>query len=196
MNIMLKTTVAAMIGAVAGLSALTVPAKAQEPILGQLQQFGTYWCPEGWMRANGQLLAIAGNEALYSLLGTTYGGNGTVTFALPDLRERAPVSQNGQLPIGAMTGHSQTTLISVNLPSHTHQMRADASAPATSEPNGSMLGTFTVPVYAPSTAPLGMIMHPLMVQPTGGNQSVSTQSPILATNWCIAMEGIYPQRPD
>lgn len=196
MKAMFKTTAAAALGIAVGLSALASPARAQEPILGQLQQFGTYWCPEGWMRAAGQLLPVAGNEALYSLLGTTYGGNGTVTFAVPDLRERAPIGYTTQLPLGVMTGHSQTTLISTNLPSHTHQMRADSSTPVAGSPNGAMLGTFAVPVYAPPNAPLATIMHPMMVQPTGANQPVTTQSPILATNWCIALEGIYPQRPN
>jgi len=170
-------------------------AAAQDPFVGELQQFGTNWCPVGWHRADGSLLPVAQYSTLYSLLGTTYGGNGTVTFALPDLRTRMPIGYNSQLPLGAMVGTSSTTLLSFNLPQHTHNLQGDESGPVTNQPNGTMLGTFPAssPIYSNGNGAISM--DPQVVEFVGGNQPVSIQSPILATNWCIAMEGIYPQRP-
>lgn len=187
---------AALVAGVALASAFASPAAAQDPFLGELQQFGMDWCPKGWHRADGTLLAINQNGALYSLLGTTYGGNGTQTFALPDLRTRMPIGYTPQLPLGAITGVSSTTLLSPNLPAHNHNLQGDETGPATNQPNGAMLGTFpsSTPIYSSGNGAIPLNYH--VVQIAGGNQPVQIQSPILATNWCIALVGIYPQRPD
>ncbi|MBL0948782.1 tail fiber protein [Brevundimonas sp.] len=186
-------------GLLAGLAmgaTLATPATAQDPFTGQLQQFGMNWCPEGWHRADGSLLSIAQYPAVYSLLGTRYGGDGSQTFGLPDLRTRMPVGYNAQLPISVMTGTTTTTLLLSNLPTHTHDLQGDETGPVTNQPNGTMLGTFPTasPIYSSGNGTVPMNVH--IVQITGGNQPVTIQSPILATNWCIALEGIYPPRPD
>lgn len=186
---------AAMIAGAALAGTLATPALAQDQFVGQLQQFGMNWCPVDWHRADGTLLAISQYSTLYSLIGTTYGGNGSVTFALPDLRTRAPIGYNSQLPLGAMTGTSSTTLLQFNLPAHSHSLQGDETGPVTNQPNGSMLGTFPpgTPIYSSGNGAIPLNYQ--VVQVAGGNQPVQTQSPILATNWCIALYGIYPSRP-
>jgi len=172
-------------------------ARAQDFYVGQLQQFGYNWCPEGWHRADGSLLAISANEVLYAVIGTTFGGDGVNTFAVPDLRDRAPVSQSGTLPLGAMVGSSSVTMIQTQLPPHTHGFNADPTPPAGNSPANSMLGVFPVgqPIYAPPAATPNTPMNPRMVQPAGQSQPVSIQMPVLATNWCVALYGVFPQRP-
>ena len=100
---------AALTAGVALAGSLASPAAAQDPFIGELQQFATNWCPRDWHRADGTLLPISQFSTLYSLIGTTYGGNGIQTFALPDLRARAPIGYSSQMPLGAMTGVSSTT---------------------------------------------------------------------------------------
>lgn len=191
----LKSLAAA--ASVAGLLATATPAAAQvEQYVGSLFQFGMNWCPNGWLPANGQVLPISQYDVLFSLFGTTYGGDGQVTFALPDLRERMPVSYNNNLPIGAMTGSSSETVILPEMPTHSHVFNADDTGPVGSSPNGAMLGMFpSQPVYAASAAPVTTMMNPRMLQPAGGSQAVNIQSPVLAVSWCVAYEGIYPQHP-
>lgn len=186
---------AALVAGVTLAGGLASPAVAQDNFVGQVQQFATSWCPDGWHRADGSLLAIAQYDVLFSLIGTTYGGNGTVTFALPDLRTRMPVGYSSQWPLGAMAGMSSTTLLSINLPSHAHGLQADDTGPVSNSPAGAMLGTFPAssPIYSSGAGVSPMNIA--VVQPAGGSQPVATQSPVLATNWCIALEGIYPQRP-
>ncbi|MFY8141466.1 MAG: phage tail protein, partial [Caulobacter sp.] len=113
----LKSLAAA--ASVAGLLATATPAAAQvDQYIGSLFQFGMSWCPDGWLAANGQLVSISQYNALYSLYGTTYGGDGQVTFGLPDLRERMPVSNSANLPSGAAVGSSTRTMRSTELPMH------------------------------------------------------------------------------
>lgn len=173
------------------------PALAQaEPILGQVSLFATDWCPKGWVQANGQILPIAQYTALFSLYGVTYGGNGVTNFALPNLNDRAPVSWSSNLPIGAAIGSSTTTLMISQLPQHTHIVLATSAAPSTNNPAGGSLATFAsgTPIYAASTATPDVVMNPGVVGPTGGNTPISTQSPSLAMNYCVAMQGIFPSR--
>lgn len=186
---------AALVAGAALAGSLASPAAAQDQFIGQLQQFGMNWCPQDWHRADGALLPVSEYSALFSLIGTTYGGNGTQTFALPDLRTRAPIGYSPQVPLGAMTGTSSTTLTSINLPAHSHNLQGDETGPVTNQPNGSMLGTFPAgtPIYSSGNGALPL--NPQVVQITGGNQPVQTQSPVLATNWCIALYGIYPSQP-
>lgn len=187
---------AALIAGLALAGGIASPAAAQDQFVGQLQQFGMNWCPQDWHRADGTLLAVNEYGALYSLIGTTYGGNGTQTFALPDLRTRMPIGYTSQLPLGAITGVTSITLLSPNLPAHNHNLQGDETGPVTNQPNGAMLGTFpqSTPIYSSGSGAIPLNYH--VVQIAGGNQPVQIQSPILATNWCIAIYGIYPQRPD
>jgi len=190
-----------LIAAVVSVAALGVHSEARAQTsdfyVGQLQQFGADWCPKDWAPANGQLISIAQNSTLFSLLGVTYGGDGRVTFALPDLRGRAPVHQSDSLPIGAPVGQSSTTLTLAELPTHGHGFFADPTGPVSNSPADSMMGAFppSLAIYGPSSETPNTPMNPGMAAPAGGSQPVSTQSPILATTWCIAMTGVYPSRP-
>jgi microcystin-dependent protein len=193
--------------ALLGTSALTVatPASAQiEPYLGQMMQVGFNFCPRGWTSASGQILAISTNTALFSILGTTYGGNGQTTFALPDLRGRVAINQGsgpGLSPyvLGQVGGSETVTLTSTNLPKHDHRagiQTANAAANSTTA-NGNALGVSSNNSFiAPPPDPAGNLMDRTMVQiaPSGGSQPISNRPPYLTVNWCIALEGIFPSR--
>lgn len=179
-----------------------------EPYIAGIVLFAGNFPPRGWAFCQGQILSIAQNTALFSLLGTTYGGNGTTTFALPDLRGRVPVSQ-GQLPggsfydLGQQAGTETNTLIITQLPSHTHplqltaQVQVSDKARATEEIDGAFLTNAAAPAYATagtSGQNLGGVTASGTALPTGGNQPVNNRSPYLALNYIIALEGIFPAR--
>lgn len=185
--------------AVVGFAALGAQgeARAQEFYIGQLQQFGTNWCPKYWALANGQLMSIAQNQALFSLLGNNFGGDGVTNFALPDLRERAPAGMTPSAPLGTAYGQTWTTLTTGQLAAHFHAFNGDPTSGVSNSPANSMMGDYPLgqTIYAGPEAPLDSPMNAAMIAATGGNQPVLTLSPILATNWCIALSGIYPSRP-
>jgi microcystin-dependent protein len=174
-------------------------AAAQEQYLGEVRLFGFNFCPIGWAAAAGQILPISQNAALFSLFGTFYGGNGTSTFALPNLSGRAPYGQAsggaGQ-PIGTIYGASTTTLTPAQMPSHTHQLAGSTAADTTNSPAGALLPTFAAGnhIYAASGSPANTPMAATAIGPTGGSQPFSIQSPALSLNWCVATQGIYPSR--
>lgn len=188
------------LAATSGLALLcgAAPAAAQsEPLLGQVSLFAMNWCPRGWAPANGALLSISQNSPLFSLYGTTYGGDGQVTFALPNLQNRAPVSWSATNPIGAQTGSASVTLTVNQMPMHTHPVLGTTQPTGTNDPTGALLGTFPAgqSIYAPNTSTPDVPMHAGIIGPAGGSQPVSTQSPVLAMTWCVATAGIYPSRP-
>jgi microcystin-dependent protein len=172
-------------------------ARAQDFYIGQLQQFGTNWCPKYWAMANGQLMSIAQNQALFSLLGNNFGGDGVTTFGLPDLRERAPAGISASRPLGTSYGQTWTTLSVGQMAAHAHDFNGDPTAGVSNSPSNSMMGDYPVgqAIYGAPEATPDTPMNPMMIAPTGGGQPVLTLSPILATNWCIALSGIYPSRP-
>jgi microcystin-dependent protein len=174
-------------------------AVAQEMYVGEVRQFGFNWCPYGWLQAAGQVLPISQYTPLFALIGTTFGGNGSTTFALPNLSGRAPYGQlaNGQgQPIGAVYGQSQVTLLVSNLPSHTHQLMASSAADSVAAPAGALLPTYAAgKFYAASGSPANVQMSSMAVGFTGQNLPVNIQSPALSMNWCIATTGIFPSRP-
>jgi len=190
------------LGATAALglnAAVSTPvlAQAAEPYIGQLVLFATDWCPRNWHKADGALLSINANQALFSLYGTTYGGDGMTTFALPNLQGRAPVSYSSNMPLGLMTGNTTATLTIAQMPMHNHVLLAASTGPTSNSPSGGSLATFPSgsPIYASPSETPSVAMHPNVVTPTGGNQPFSIQNPILAMNWCVSMQGIYPSRP-
>jgi len=175
-------------------------AQASDQYLGQLMLVGFNFCPTGWVEANGQVIAISSNTALFSLYGTTYGGNGTTNFALPDLRGRVAVhvGQGPGLPVdvlGQQMGAPTTTLTVGNLPSHTHSFNASANAPTTNDPNGNLLPTFPASqhIYTPGAA--GKVMSAASVGFTGQNQPFDRYQPSLVLRYCVATQGVYPPRP-
>jgi len=167
-----------------------------EPFLGMIAIYGFNFAPRGWAMCNGQILPIAQNTALFSLLGTTYGGNGQTTFALPDLRSRVPL-HFGQGPglsnydLGQQSGTENVTLTVNSMPGHTHTFAPPCSSQAASSskaPNNvpSAGGTYN---NAPDST-----MGGGTTGPTGGNQPFPIIQPILGLNFCIALEGIFPSR--
>jgi microcystin-dependent protein len=176
-------------------------ASAQEPYLGEIRCFGFNFAPRGWLPAEGQILPIAENTALFALLGTQFGGDGQTTFALPDLRGRSIVGI-GQGPGLSMiygpgeTGGTETqTLTTSQLPAHSHVVTPQGSAsdatlisPANAVPATKARTT----LYAPT--PGSVAMAPTTTSSVGGNQPVPNRSPYLSTVCAIALEGIFPSR--
>jgi microcystin-dependent protein len=172
---------------------------AQEPYLGEVRMFAGNFAPNGWAKCEGQLLSIAENSALFSLLGTTYGGDGQTTFALPDFRGRAPI-HSGQGPglsnyfIGQQGGTESTTLTVNNLPAHNHTINGVLEDGNSASPTGNFpAGTKLLdPEYANS----GTVtpMNASMVGNTGGSMPVNNMQPYLTITYIIALQGIYPSQ--
>lgn len=171
-----------------------------EPFIGELRQFGFDWPPRGWAKCDGALLSINENQALFSLLGTIYGGDGRTTFQLPDLRGRNGIHVGtgpglSSRSIGQKFGNETTTLSVGNMPSHTHQLVAEGKAADTSRPAGKMLavaGQDTIYVTPDSSTDQNMAAQ--SITSVGGGASFSNEPPTLVVNWCIALIGVYPSR--
>jgi microcystin-dependent protein len=169
-----------------------------EPFIGEIRMFGGNFAPRGWAFCNGQMLSIAQNTALFSLLGTMYGGDGRTTFALPDMRGRAPIHQGqgpglSQRPIGAKGGTEKVLLSVANLPSHTHLARANSAGATQPSPAGNVPATTPGPSYQPAPDG-GTQMNPNFIAPSGGGQGHPNMQPFLAVSFIIALEGIFPSR--
>ncbi len=171
-----------------------------DPFLASIMLFAANFAPRGWALCQGQLLLINQNQALFSLLGTTYGGNGQTTFALPDLRGRVPVGF-GQGPgltnilIGQVGGTESITLINNNLPAHSHSLNAVVEAGDNSLPTGALLahtGALDKEYKAGTTA--NTTMHSSAIGMSGNSQPFANRSPYLGMNYVIALQGIYPSR--
>ncbi|NML18670.1 phage tail protein [Azohydromonas sp. G-1-1-14] len=201
--------------AVLGGASLGAQACADTPFLGQICTFAFNFCPTNFLPANGQELLIQQNTALFSLLGTQFGGNGTTTFKLPDLRGRAAVNQ-GQGPglspvlMGQVSGVETTTLTVNQLPNHTHAMGGSVTvnalttetagatgAPAAGANTIGKIGAGSPAYYAYNAAKAVPVPATLSgsIGATGGSQPVSVLDPRLGMNFCIAVNGIYPPRP-
>jgi microcystin-dependent protein len=177
-----------------------------EPYLGQLMYTGFGFPPHGWAQCNGQLLPISQNTALFALIGTFYGGNGQTTFALPDMRGRVPIHQGqgqGLSPyvIGQESGTEQVTLLTSEMPQHTHTLVASTNKAETSAPAaGSMLGravalTQLPLVYIPSASSTGSaVMNPASIGVAGGSFPFEVLQPVLTVNCNIALAGVFPAR--
>jgi microcystin-dependent protein len=179
-----------------------------EPFIGQIMVTGFNFAPPGWAFCNGQLLSISGYEALFALIGTTYGGDGQETFALPDLRGRTAIhaGQGPGLPsylLGQQAGAPTTTITVNNLPPHTHPINASSAAGTQSSPGGAFPANANV-VAERGADPIGVdayatssngTMAPGMVGNSGGGQPFDNMPPYLAVYHLIALEGIFPSRP-
>lgn len=175
-----------------------------DPQLGQIIMFAGNFAPSGWMLCNGQLLAISQHNALFSLLGTTYGGDGQSTFALPDLRGRLPVHMGtgpglSTVQMGEAAGVEQVALTSNQLPSHTHylvSLNATNAAPLGNathvSPTGKFLARGQTKAYS-ATAPSDSL-NAASLTATGSNQAHNNMMPYLCVNFIIAISGIYPSR--
>ncbi|WP_371396769.1 phage tail protein [Fretibacter rubidus] len=176
-----------------------------EPFLGQIVMFGGNFAPRGWAFCDGQLLAISSNTALFSILGTTYGGDGRTTFGLPDMRARSPMGEGngpgiGTKALGQKGGQESTTLAVNNLPPHNHSVEliAEGNVGNTANPTNAMLSVSTNgdKVYGPDTAAAEVAMNPKSIkqQSVGSGQSFSNESPYSVVNFIIALQGVFPSR--
>ena len=160
-----------------------------EPFIGEVRavSFGTV--PRGWMLCNGQLLSIAQNQALFSILGTTYGGDGVTTFALPNLQGRTPVGMGNGIQLGESAGETSVTLQQTQMPAHTHGVLASSAAGAD---DPSDRGPAAAKAYGPSTSLA--TLDPSSIGSTGGSQPHANMQPYLTISYIIALTGIYPSR--
>jgi microcystin-dependent protein len=176
-----------------------------EPFLGQITLFPFNFAPRGWAFCQGQLVPISQNTALFSLLGTFYGGNGTTTFGLPDLRGRVPVCQGqgaglSDYAIGSVQGVEAVTLLASQSPPHSHPFQAVAAQATTNSPTGALpaeghgsgRGAFAVNTYAPPQTAVPLAAG--QVVSAGGGLPHNNLQPYLTLNWCIALQGIFPAR--
>lgn len=170
--------------------------------IGQVMMAGFDFAPRFWALCNGQLLPINQNQALFSLLGTQYGGNGTTNFALPDLRSRTPIGyassvdpswQPPSVQIGQASGVENVTLLSTNLPPHAHTLAATSSNGTTRNPNNATYAASGVSLFGPSSG-AQVPLNAATVAPTGGNQPHPNLQPYSVINFCIALSGIFPSR--
>ncbi len=170
-----------------------------DPFLGEIRLFAGTFAPRGWALCEGQLLEVSQFDALFSLLGTIYGGDGRTTFGLPDLRGRVPIHQGtgpGLSPrrIGARGGSETVTLTTANLPSHTHPPRASTSVGTESTPQGNVPAESpSMDLYVEGETP-DTALASAAVANVGGSQSHFNLAPFLCVNYIIALSGIYPSR--
>ncbi len=175
-----------------------------QAFVGQIQPFAIDFAPRNWAQCNGQILSISQNTALFSLLGTMYGGNGSTTFGLPNLQSRVAVhfgtSPFGTYSLGEAGGQEAVTIDINTMPAHTHPFHGSATQGTDTQPDdGSVLanvangrGETPAPYYAPDTTP--QILNPGSIAITGGNQAHTNLQPYQVINWCICMFGVYPSR--
>jgi microcystin-dependent protein len=172
------------------------------PFIGQIAVFAGNFAPRGWALCNGQLLSIAQNTALFSILGTTYGGNGTTTFALPDLQGRAALhfGQGAGLSNyveGEVLGTESVSLVGNQVPLHTHNVMAAATGTTPTPGTGAVLGTSaaTTSAYVPLPNSTGATnLAPSSITPAGSSLPHENRQPFLALSYMIALDGIFPSR--
>jgi microcystin-dependent protein len=163
------------------------------PFLAEIRIVSFNFPPKGWAFCNGQLLPINQNQALFSLLGTTYGGDGRVNFALPDLRGRVPMYSGNGHTLGEKSGETAHTIIAQELPQHTHLPVATSGAGSQTTPGGGYLARAAGAVYAVADAHMTP-MNAASLANVGGSQPHENMQPYLVLNFCIALQGIFPSR--
>jgi microcystin-dependent protein len=162
-----------------------------EPFLSEIRIMSFGFPPKGWAACNGQLLPINQNQALFSLLGTTYGGNGQTTFGLPNLQGRTPIHVGSGHTLGEQGGEQAHTLSTGELPTHTHVVNATSAAANVNVPDNAYLGTVNNAYTAASNL---VTMTPAAVTTVGGSQAHLNMQPFLTLNFCIALQGIFPSQ--
>ena|SRR5437667_9308346 len=160
-----------------------------EPFLGEIKIISWNFPPKGWSFCNGQLLPINQNQALFSILGTTYGGDGRTTFALPNLQGRSPVHVGNGIALGELGGETAHTLNINELPAHNHVPNANSNAASVGPAANNFWSQTGSYAPSPDTA-----MNPASILPTGGSQPHENMSPYLVLNFIIALQGIFPSQ--
>jgi microcystin-dependent protein len=164
-----------------------------EPFLGELRVFSFGFAPKGWALCNGQLLPINQNQALFSLLGTTYGGDGRVNFALPDLQGRVPIHVGAAHTLGERAGEQAHTLAIGEVPAHAHVAKASSRPGNNVIPTGNVLASALNQSYRAQDNSAASL-HPATIGNVGGGQAHLNMQPFLTLSFCIALQGIYPSR--
>jgi microcystin-dependent protein len=149
------------------------------------------FAPRGWAFCSGQLMPINQNQALFALLGTTYGGDGRTTFALPNLQARIPVGVGQGITLGQVGGEASVTLTTAQVPSHNHNLMATANSASATVPTGNVLAV--APAYQTAATSMGA-MAPSAISPSGGSQPHENRQPFLVVNFVIALQGIFPSQ--
>ncbi|MDE4135066.1 tail fiber protein [Phaeobacter sp. QD34_3] len=167
-----------------------------EPFLAEIRIVGFNFAPRGWAFCDGQFLPINQNQSLYSLLGTTYGGDGRTSFALPDLRGRTPLHVGNGHSLGTRSGAETMTLTTAQIPSHDHVAKASSLPGNAREPSGALLAAEVAPdaAYATVGAGTSRTLRAGTVTNVGGGQAHDNMQPFMAINFCIALQGLFPSR--
>lgn len=162
-----------------------------EPFLGEIRLFSFNFAPKGWALCNGQFLPINQNQALFALFGTTYGGNGQTTFALPNLRGRVPIHMGNGHTMGEAAGASSVTVSQNQMPEHSHMVLASGAEATSTRPR---TYTWAASTALPYSSQVNVAMNPASVSNTGGSQAHENRQPYLVLNYCVALMGIFPSQ--
>lgn len=163
-----------------------------EPFLAEIRMMSFNFPPKGWAQCNGQLLPINQNQALFSLLGTTFGGDGRVNFGLPNYQGRVPTGVGSGLNLGELGGETAHTLSIGELPTHVHSANATNTNGAAAVPGGAFLGAFNNAYSLPNNSMTSL--NPASISTVGGSQAHENRQPYLVINFCIALQGIFPSQ--
>lgn len=163
-----------------------------EPFLAEVRIVGFTFAPRGWAFCDGQILPINQNQSLYSLLGTTYGGDGRTSFALPDLRGRTPIHVDASHREGQKSGEETHTLAANEMPNHTHVLRGSNANANNPIPSGNVLANVPTQIYRAPSSLTAMVTG--SVTNVGGGQAHDNMQPYIAVNFCIALQGLFPSR--
>jgi microcystin-dependent protein len=165
-----------------------------QPFMGEIKIISWNYAPKGWALCNGQFLPINQNQALFSILGTTYGGNGQTTFALPDFRGRVPIYTGGSVgaTLGQAGGQEFHTLTQAEMPAHNHIVQASNTAANAILPTNNVLANISTQAYGPPTNLTTLV--PSTISNAGGSQPHENRSPYLVLNFIIALQGIFPSQ--
>lgn len=162
------------------------------PFVGELRMFGFNFAPKGWAFANGQILSIQQNAPLFSLYGTTYGGNGQTTFGIPNLQGAVPIHRGNNYTQGQRGGETAVTLTVPQMAQHTHPLNVSASPAAKTDPAGLAPARAGANIYGAPGAT--NYLDPTAVSSVGGGQAHDNMPPYLVINWCVALTGVFPSR--
>jgi microcystin-dependent protein len=165
-----------------------------QPFVGEIRMFAGNFAPVGWLLCQGQLLPISEYDTLFTLIGTTYGGDGEETFKLPDLQGRVPIHQSSGYPIGASGGVETVTLTTNQIPSHTHALTATTSPADDVNPTNNVLAQASTFDGYEIALPPASAMAPQSIGPAGNNQPHENMQPYLCVNFIISLYGIFPQQ--
>jgi len=165
-----------------------------EPFLAEVRMVGFNFAPRGWAFCDGQIMPINQNQSLYSILGTTYGGDGTTSFALPDLRGRTPIHVSNEHSLGSKAGEETHTLSKAEMPSHRHQVHASSNNADSVRPTGKSLAKARENIYGTYDAANSVAMAANILMNAGGGQAHENMQPYQTLNFCIATQGLFPSR--